>query len=363
MKQAITIFLCITFAVPLVHAERIKDIVKIKGERGNPLVGFGLVIGLDGTGDDSEVTRRAVASVLRRMNMAFTPSDIDAANVASVFVTADLGPFDRKGASIDVNVSTIGGAQSLQGGKLLMTNLMGADKRTYAIAQGSVVLGGFGAEGSNATVKKGHLTSGTVPGGAIVEREELGSIVQNNEIMLLLRNPDHDTAGDVASKINGAWKGIAHAADAGTIRVKIPQKINKRNLNTFISSIGRMDVKVDQPARVLINEKTGTIIVGKDVAISTVAIAHGTLTITTEELNYFSQPKSFSGPSATTEEMNRTRLKASVGKGTMHVLPKQLTVSELAEALNVLGLTPPDIIAIFTALKQAGALQAELKTM
>ena len=178
---------------PLLQAERIKDIVTIKGERGNPLFGFGLVIGLDGTGDGSAVTKQAVASVLRQMNMSFTASDIDAANVASVFVTAHLGPFDRKGAYLDVAVSTIGGASSLQGGKLLMTNLLGADRRTYAIAQGSLALGGFGASGSNATVKKGHLTAGTIPNGAIVEREEIGSIVHNNEIMLLLRNPDHAT--------------------------------------------------------------------------------------------------------------------------------------------------------------------------
>ena len=358
----LTIFV-ILLLTPLLQAERIKDIVTIKGERGNPLFGFGLVIGLDGTGDGSAVTKQAVASVLRQMNMSFTASDIDAANVASVFVTAQLGPFDRKGAYLDVAVSTIGGASSLQGGKLLMTNLLGADRRTYAIAQGSLALGGFGASGSNATVKKGHLTAGTIPNGAIVEREEIGSIVHNNEIMLLLRNPDHATAEGVAGKINTAWKSIAHAADAGTIRVKIPKTVNKKRLNQFIASIGKMTVKVDQTARVLINEKTGTIIVGQNVAISTVAIAHGSLTITTEELNFFSQPPPLSSIGATTEELQRTKLKATVGKGTLHVIPKQLTVSELAQALNVLGLTPPDIIAIFTALKNAGALQADLKTM
>ena len=343
--------------------ERIKDIVNVKGERGNPLIGYGLVVGLAGTGDGAEVSKRTLASLLRRSNIAVAAKDLDAANIASVIVTAKLGPFDRTGSTIDVTVSTMGNSSSLQGGKLLMTQLEGADGRVYAVAQGSIILGGFGASGQDASVTKNHTTVGIVPGGANVEREEVANIVENGEISLLLKNPDHGTAEGIAGAINSLQPGLAFAADAGTIRVRVPANLKPTQINAFVNRLGHLQVQTDQPAVVVINERTGTIIVGQNVSISTVAIAHGSLTITTEEKEYVSQPGPFSGEGATTESFNRTSIKAAEQKGTLRVVPKTLTVTILAQALNQMGLTPRDLIAIFQALKQAGALQAELRTM
>lgn len=360
-KTGIVILLLLSLTATA-GAERIKDITDIKGVRGNPLYGYGIVIGLNGTGDNSDVTKRAVANMLRTMNMTFDADDIDAANVASVIVTAELGPWDRTGSRIDVKVSTFGPASSLRGGTLLMTALAGADKRTYAVAQGSVVIGGFGASGNNASVQRGHLTSGAIPDGAIVEREEVANVLEKGEITLLLKNPDATTAESVSKAINSVYENAAHAADEGTIRIKVPGSVNKTSLNQFISDIGQLEVTVDQPAKVIINEKTGTIVVGQNVIISTVAIAHGTLTITTEEKDYASQPEPFSGDGATTETLERTSVKISEKRGRLNVVPRQatLTVTQLAEALNAMGMNPTDLISIFRALKSAGALQAEL---
>ncbi|MCD4823813.1 MAG: flagellar basal body P-ring protein FlgI [Phycisphaerae bacterium] len=360
MRRGMILFVLVLVIAGLARAERVKDIVTVKGERGNPLYGYGLVIGLNGTGDNSNVTKRAVASVLRRMNITFNAADIDAANVASVFVTAELGPFDRVGQKIDINVATIGSSSSLQGGTLLMTSLIAADGRTYAVGQGSVVLGGFGASGADASVTSGHLTAGSIPNGATVEREELANVVEKGEITLLLKNPDHSTAERIAKQANTIAKGIAHAADAGTIRIKVPKTVTKKKVNAFIEKIGLLSVKVDQPARVVINERTGTIIVGQNVSISTTGITHGNLTITTEEKEYISQPTGNFGDGGTTERYNRTSLKVVEKKVNMHIVPKTLTVTQLAEALNAMGLTPRDMIAIFVALKKAGALQADL---
>ncbi len=355
---------CVLLVDVTASGERIKDIVNIKGERSNPLIGYGLVVGLSGTGDGANVSKRTLASMLRRSsNIAVTEKDLDAANIASVIVTANLGPFNRNGSTIDVTVSTIGNASSLQGGMLLFTELQGADGRVYATAQGSVILGGYGASGQDATVTKNHTTVGMVPGGANVEREEIAEIVENGEITLLLKNPDHGTAERISTAINSIGADLSFAADAGTIRIRVPEKIEKTQINGFVDMLGLLQVETDQPARVVINERTGTIIVGQNVTISTVAIAHGSLTITTEEKEYVSQPGPFSGDRASTESYNRTSIKASEQKGTLRVVPKTLTVTMLAQALNQMGLTARDIIAIFQALKQQGALQAELKTM
>lgn len=350
--------------VALCSAERIKDITTIEGAQGNELNGVGLVIGLNGTGDNSNVARRMLANYYRRHNMAFTASDVDAANAAVVAVTAVLGPADRVGAKIDVSVSATGSASSLQGGKLLLTYLKGADGRIYATAQGSVILGGFGAAGANASVTSGHLTSGEIPGGGTVVREELGRIVHNGEITLLLKNSDHSTAEYIVEAIQTKWPGAAHATeDGGAVRVRVPSTVKPAEINQFVHAIGLLETRVDQPARVVINEKTGTIIVGQNVTISTVAIAHGNLTITVEEKDYVSQPIANFGDGGTTEKMNRTTIRATEKEGILRVVPQTLTVTQLAQALNAMGLTPRDLISIFQAIKAAGALQADLKTM
>jgi flagellar P-ring protein precursor FlgI len=356
--QRHAIILALLLLVTSAAAERIKDVATIKGERGNPLQGVGLVIGLNGTGDNSELTKRMLAAYLRRNNIAVSKDDLGASNASAVVITADLGPFNRVGSKIDIHVSMIEGS-SLKGGKLLMTPLHGADGRTYAVAQGALVLGGYSAGGSNATVTKGITTTGTIPNGATVEREETADIIENGEITLLMMNPDHSTAESAAKAINAAYPNTAHAADAGTIRIKLPEDIDKTNLNGFIDKIGKLDVTVDQPARVVISEDTGTVVIGQNVGISTVAISHGNIMVTTEEKNYASQPAPFSS-SGDTVELTRTSTTVTEAKGTINVVPRQMTVTELAQALNAMGLAPSDLIAIFTKIKAAGALQAEL---
>lgn len=343
-------------------AERIKDIVDIKGVRGNPLWGYGLVVGLNGTGDNSEVSRRALTNLLRRKGLVLNPDELSSKNIASVIVTTELPAFGRKGSHVDVTVSTIGSASSLQGGKLLMTELVGADGQVYAVAQGSLSVGGFSAGGEGASVTKNHPTVGRITSGAIVEREELAEIIENGEIALLLRNPDYTTATRMAEAINKLHEKSSVAVDAGTVRIRLPKGVDRANLSAFLDRIGALTVATDSPALVVINERTGTIIVGENVGVSKVAISHGSLSIVTQERQEVSQPLPFS-KTGTTEKTTETEVKAIEGKGTLHVVERTVSVSELARALNAMGLTPRDLIAIFEALKKAGALQAELRIM
>ncbi|MBS3734231.1 MAG: flagellar basal body P-ring protein FlgI [Phycisphaerae bacterium] len=343
-------------------AERIKDITTIKGARGNPLWGYGVVIGLDGTGDNSTASRQALTNILRREGLVLDPDDVSSDNIASVIVTAELGSFDRRGSRLDVTVSTIGSASSLRGGTLLMTELKGADGQVYAVVQQPVTVGGFSATGDASSVTSGHATVARIPDGAIVEREEIGEFVENDEVTLLLRNPDFATAERVAEAINAVHTDAATAADAGTVRVAVPEAVTPKTLAGFIRKIRGLDVKVDYPARVVVNEKTGTVIVGQNVRISEVAISHGNLSIVTEEREEVSQPSPFSR-TGTTEKTKKTDIRVIEERSKLEVIPRGASVADLARALNSMGLTPRDIIAIFQALKQAGALQAELKVM
>jgi flagellar P-ring protein precursor FlgI len=341
------------------RAERIKDIADIKGVRGNSLWAYGLVVGLNGTGDDSPTSRRALTNILRRSGLVLAPEDLASKNIASVIVTADLPPFGRAGSQIDVTVSAIGNATSLQGGTLLTTPLVAADGQVYAVAQGSVSVGGFSATGESASVSKNHPTAGRVPSGATIEKEELATFVENGGITLQIRNPDFTTARNMAQAVNELHASSATALDAGTVRVQIPAKLAKQELIAFIDGVCGLDVKVDQPAIIVVNERTGTIIVGEKVTISSVAISHGNLSIVTQEKDYVSQPNPLS-KGGTTEKVHRTDIKVTEDKSTMIVMPK-LSVAELAKALNAMGMTPRDMIAIFESLRQAGALQAQLK--
>ncbi len=343
-------------------AERIKDIVDIKGVRSNPLWGYGVVVGLNGTGDSSAASRQALTNILRREGLVLKPDDMSSKNIASVIVTADLGAFDRRGASIDVTVSAIGNTTSLQGGTLLMTELKGADGQVYAVVQKPVTIGGFSAAGEKSSITKGHVTVGRIPGGAIVEREELATFVEKGEVTLLLKNPDFATAERIAEAVNGVYKDAALAVDAGTIRVKVPAKLKQAEITGFIRHISEQEVKVDFPAVVVINERTGTVIVGEHVRISSVAISHGNLSIVAVEQENVSQPSALSRTGSTVRT-TETRIDVAEQRSPLQVLPNGASVSDLARALNSMGLTPRDIIAIFQALKKAGALQAELKVM
>ena len=355
-----TIITLLGLAVSPTSAERIKDIVEILGVRSNPLVGYGIVVGLSGTGDDSIATRSAVARTLRRMGLAMEPADVPTKSVASVFITAKLPPFARKGSTIDVTVSILGDATSLQGGILLMTPLSGADGQVYAVAQGPVSIAGYSATGQSSSIVKNHTTTGRIPAGATVEREELAKLVTRGAITLQLRNPDFATAQRIAEAINKHFARSATALDSATVQVQLPRNLTRSKLVGFIEKALSSEVKVDSPALVVINERTGTIVVGENVSISTVAIMHGSLEIITQEKDYVSQPAPFSR-GGTSERVHRTELEVTEEAPLIYVKPRKVSVSELAKALNAMGLTPRDLISIFQALRQQGALQAELK--
>lgn len=349
------------------RCERIKDIVDIQGLRGNPLRGVGLVVGLANSGDTSLLSRQILTNVLRDSGLVLNPSDLSGGNIAVVMVTAELGPFAREGSQIDVDVSAIGDAKSLQGGTLLPTPLKGLDDQVYAIAEGGVSIGGWTASGDKASVTKNHQTVGRIPNGAIVEKEEIATFVENiagsRVVTLNLRNSDFSTAEQISNVINQDFPNSAAVADAGTIRVKIPGEIGSDKIAGFIADITKLDVKVDVPAVVVINERTGTIVVGQNVGISAVAISQGSLVVKITETERVIQPIAPFSDSGTTERVPETTI--GIEEQGAHLIPvsRSVTVSELAKSLNGIGATPSDMIAIFNALKVAGALQAKLVIM
>jgi flagellar P-ring protein precursor FlgI len=356
-----------TFLNNIGRCERIKDIVDIQGLRGNPLRGIGLVVGLSNTGDSTLLSRQVLTNVLRESGLVLSPSDLTGGNIAVVMVTAELGPFDREGSQIDVSVSAIGDAKSLQGGTLLPTPLKGLDDQVYAVANGGVSIGGWTASGEQASVTKNHQTVGRIPNGAIVEKEEIATFVENigghRIITLNLRNSDFSTAERISYVINQDYPTSTVVADAGTIRVKIPVDISDDRIAGFIADITKLEVKVDVPAIVVINERTGTIVVGENVGISAVAISQGSLVVKITETERVSQPIAPFSDSGTTERIPETTI--GIEEQQAHLIPvsRSVTVSELAKSLNSIGATPSDMIAIFNALKKAGALQAKLVIM
>jgi flagellar P-ring protein precursor FlgI len=349
------------------RCERIKDIVDIQGLRSNPLTGVGLVIGLDGSGDSTLLSAQMLTNLLRDSGLVLNPSALASENVAVVWVTAELGPFSREGSRIDVDVSSIGDAESLQGGKLLPTPLKGLDGQVYAIAEGGISIGGWTATGDQASITKNHQTVGRIPDGATVEKEEIATFVEqiadNRVISLNLRNVDFSTARQVSQAINRSFPDSAVVVDAGSIQVKVPSEISQAKIAGFIDDITRPDVKVDAPAVVVINERTGTIVVGENVGISPVAISQGSLVVKIKESQFVSQPTAPFSDAGTTAIVPDTSI--GVEERDAHLIPlsRSVTVSELAKNLNAIGATPRDLIAIFNALKKAGALQARLVIM
>ena len=345
------------------HGVRIKDIADIKGVRPNQLVGYGLVVGLNGTGDsdDAIFTIQSFASMLERMGVTVKPDDIEVDNVAAVMVTADLPPFGRSGSRIDVLVSSIGDAENLQGGTLLFTPMKGADGQVYAIAQGPVSTGGFAAGSeSGSGVQKNHPTAGRVINGAIIEKEIASDFNNKQSLTLNLHRADFTTASRVAQAINFAfYDQIASTQDAGTINVKVPEKY-KGNTVALVTMIERLGVTPDIISKVVINERTGTVIMGENVRISTIAIAHGNLSIEIKENSNVSQPLPFSrgGQTVVTPE---SQVLVEEGSNPIFLVESGVSIGEVVKALNALGVTPRDLIAIFQALKAAGALQAELE--
>jgi flagellar P-ring protein precursor FlgI len=351
-------------ALPL-RAERIKDITLVEGGRDNQLYGYGLVVGLAGDGDSSSNlgTLHVVQNILERAGISVSLQDLVSKNVAAVMVTADIGPFLKPGSRIDVTVASMGDAKSLQGGVLLQTPLWGGGgtgRRAYAVAQGPVAIGGFvGGTGGpgGATVQKNHPTVGLISNGAIVEQAIPAQIVHDNTLRLLLYNPDFNSAARMADAINAQWPASAEAVDAATVQVRVPAAYSGRDV-PFIADLGTIDVTPDNRARVVINERTGTIVATSTVRISEVAIAHGSLTITVTSNLGVSQPGPFSN--GTTQTIPSTQTNVNEVKGGFTVLNEPPTIERLAAALNAFGVSTRDMMAIFQNLKRSGALQAEL---
>jgi flagellar P-ring protein precursor FlgI len=347
-------------------ASRIKDIADFEGVRDNMLVGYGLVVGLNGTGDDMDsdpFTRESLIGMLERLGVNTRDNDLSPDNVAAVMVTATLPPFSRQGSRIDVTISALGTSESLQGGTLLVTPLVGADGEVYAVAQGQVQVGGFVAQGDAATVTKGVPTSGRIPNAAIVENEVPFDLTGMESVKISLRNPDFTTGRRIANAIN-TFLGTeaSRLLDPGTVLMRVPGGY-PGGVVSLLADIEQLRVEPDQLARVIIDESTGTIVIGEDVRIDTVAIAQGNLTIRVTETPQVSQPAPFS-TTGTTEIVPRTQIEVDENKDArLTVVEDGVTLQDLVNGLNALGVGPRDMISILQAIKAAGALQAEIQVM
>lgn len=345
---------------------RVKDVARVLGIRDNSLYGYGIVIGLNGTGDKSSsspFTPQAIASMLQRLGIAVPVERLDGKNVAAVIVTAKLPPFAKPGSTVDVTVSSLGDSSTLQGGTLLLTPLQGPDGRVYALAQGPLSVGGAAASGeSGDKVQKNHPTVGRIPNGAVVERE-VPNALDPTAVTLMLQRPDATTAVRLAAAVNGAGEGaLARAVDPSTVTVAVPAVYQPR-LMEFIARIESVRLSVDAPARVVINERTGTIIMGSQLRISTVAIAHGNLTIQVKEERQVSQPGPFAPQGSQTVVVPRSNISVKEEKSRLMVVAEGVSIGDIVQGLNALGVTPRDLISILQAIRAAGALMAELEIM
>jgi flagellar P-ring protein precursor FlgI len=354
------------FPTPAYASSRIKDIVDIEGVRENMLVGYGLVVGLNGTGDSlrsSPFTQQSLLGMLERLGVNVRSQDMQTKNVAAVMVTATLPAFATQGSRIDVTVSALGDCKSLLGGTLLVTPLLGADSQVYAVSQGPVATGGFSASGdSGSNVTKNVPTAGRISSGAIVEREIQFSLAELKTVRLALRNPDFTTAQRIAQAIDAhLGHGTATVLDPANVQVAIP--LGQTNVISLITDIEQLPITPDEVAKVVINEASGIIVMGDKVRISTVAIAQGNLTVRVTETPEVSQPAPFSETGETTV-VPRTSISIDEQSGRkIAVMPEGVTLHQLVESLNALGVGPRDIISILQAIKAAGALQAEIEVI
>lgn len=352
-------------ATPADASTRIKDIIDVEGVRDNMLIGYGLVVGLNGTGDslnNSPFTEQSLMGMLERMGVNTRGTNLRTRNVAAVMVTATLHAYAAQGTRIDVNVSAMGDAKSLLGGNLLVTPLLGADGEVYAVAQGSVAVSGFSAQGQGASVTRGVPTAGRIASGAIVEREIPFILADLPTLRLSLRNPDFTTAQRIAQAINARLRGnAAQATDPSSVLLTIPPQ-RRNDIVNLLTEIEQLRVEPDQVARVIIDEKSGVIVMGENVRISTVAVAQGNLTVKITETPQVSQPAPFS--QGETREVPRTDIQVDEGGDKrMTVLPAGISLQELVSGLNALGVGPRDMITILQSIKAAGALQAEIEVM
>jgi flagellar P-ring protein FlgI len=345
-------------------AERLKDIASLEGVRENQLIGYGLVVGLNGDGDKGMATMQGLANMMARMGLTVNAKDIQAKNVAAVMVTATLPPFPKPGLKVDAMVSAMGDTKSLQGGTLLLTPLKGPDQKVYALAQGPVSIGGFAASSGGSSVQKNHPTAGRIPNGAIIERGLDIVLKKGDTLHLILHNPDFTTAFHVAQTINQKL-GLesAEAVDPALIKIKIPEGEDYQGgLMGFITQIEALEVALDTPAKVVINERTGTVVMGEKVRLSPVAISHGNLTIEVTTDYKVSQPAPFAPSNAKTVVTPETKMDVKEQKASLMEV-SGATLGDVVRALNHLGVTPRDLIAILQALKSAGSLKVELEIL
>jgi flagellar P-ring protein precursor FlgI len=355
------LLLSAAFAAPHAAAQtRIKDVVDVENVRENQLVGYGLVVGLAGTGDrirNVPFTEESMQAMLERMGVNVRGTQMRTQNVAAVSITASMPPFARSGSKIDVQVSALGDATSLQGGTLIASSLRALDGEIYAVAQGPVAVSGFKGQGQAASVSRGVTTSARIAGGAIIEREVPYALRSASSLKLALKNPDFATADRIARAINGRFMGSATVLDPATVEVS--PSSGAASLIDLVTQIGDLEIKVDQPARVVINEASGTVVMNADVRITPVAIAQGGLTITVSETPQVSQPAPFSQGQTTV--VPRTQVQVDDGSGASLALVNGASLQSLVSGLNTLGVSPRDLITILQAVKSAGALQAEIE--
>ncbi len=353
----------LAFAGTASAASRIKDIVEFEGVRENVLIGQGLVVGLNGSGDNlrnSPMTRQALEASFERMGINIRDANLNSKNAAAVIVTAKLPPFAAPGSAVDVTVSAVGDAKSLMGGTLLVTSLAGADGKIYAVAQGTVQTGSVSAQGaSGSSVTKGVPTSGRIAGGAIVEDETGFQLASMSQMRLTLRNPDFTTSRQVADAINSRFFGSAVSENPTIVTVRPPAG---RDLISFMSMIENLTVQTDAPARVVIDEVSGVIVVGENVRVSTVAIAQGNLTISVQETPGVSQPAPFSQGQTAVVPQSNVSFEEEKGRQLI-TLNEGASLASLVNGLNALGVTPRDMISILQAIKAAGAMQADIQVM
>lgn len=385
-RDIIVVLLALIFVVfaNAGHAARVKDVASIGGVRDNQLIGYGLVVGLAGTGDDIEngFTKETLANMLSRQGLAMkeeSRKDLNSDNVAAVMVTAELPPFAKRGMTIDVLVSSIGDADSLLGGTLLITPLRGVDGKVYAVAQGAVSIGGFAAGGAGARVSKNHTTAGRITNGAFIERELEYDFEKNRSLFINLYRPDFTTSTRLAAAINNKIADIeAKLVDSATVIVNLNESFNG-SIVRLLSIIENLNITVDSPAVVVMNEKTGTVVMGENVRISTIAVAHGNLCIQIKEEKNVSQPLPFApaapaggvptdagggtviAPGGQTVVTTETSVGVLEEKKRLMLVPHGVTIREVVSALNAIGVTPRDLMTILQTIKAAGALQADLK--
>ena len=356
IRLVLTVFISLSY----LQAEmRIKDLAMLEGRRDNQLVGYGLVVGLAGDGDSNQAlyTVQSVANTLERFGVSVDPGSLISKNVAAVMLTANIPAYAEQGSKIDVTISSIGDADSLSGGTLLQTPLLGADDSVYAVAQGAILLGGFFEGGGDATLQKNHPTVGTIPDGAIVEAEIPTTVIKDGALTYLLKNPDYASAVKLAERVNDFFPDAAQAYSPQGVRIRIPEAYGQ-NPVPFIASVESIKVEPDVMARVVMNERTGTIVATSAVRLSEIAVSHGNITVNIAKTPVFSQPNALAGGTTLQDEV--TNLNVTETQGGFTYLNASPTLQELTTALNALGISPRDMMVILQTINKAGALHAEL---